>query len=55
MARFCNAIYWWAAQRVEDVAKFDFELDKPTIGRVKQSDIDRELDDFSSFMTAFGG
>lgn len=53
--RFCNAIYWWAVQRVEDRDKFDFQLEQSVGGRVTPATVDRELDDFASFMGAFGG
>ena len=53
--RFCNAIYWWTVQRVEDREQFDYQLHQPVPGRVTQEDVDRELDDFSSLVGKFGG
>ena len=35
-ARFCNLIYAWATERVEDVAKFDAELAMPLPGRARK-------------------
>jgi hypothetical protein len=34
--RFCNLVYAWALQRVEDVAKFDAELTAPLPGANRQ-------------------
>ena len=43
---FYNVIYTWAAQRVEDIDKFEAELDMPLPGshttRVDQQTIDAE-------------
>lgn len=50
--RFCNAIYAWAMERVEDAERFDFELTKPVPGRVRDTDVEEELDAFASFMGA---
>jgi len=50
--RFCNAIYAWAIQRVEDKERFDFELTRPVPGKVRDTDVEQELDDFASFMGA---
>jgi len=52
MDRFCNAIYAWAMERVEDAERFDFELTKPVPGRVRDTDVEEELDAFASFMGA---
>jgi len=53
--RFCNAVLYWCYQRVEDREQFHFQLEQPIPGRVRQADVERELDDFSSFMSGFGG
>lgn len=53
--RFCNAILYWCYQRVEDRERLMFQLEQPIPGRVRQADVERELEDFSSFMSGFGG
>jgi hypothetical protein len=51
--RFCNAVYYWCIQRVEDRDKFDYQLNQPIPGRmVRESQVARERDQFASFMTA---
>lgn len=50
--RFCNAIYAWVVERVEDKERFDFELTQPVPGRVRDTDVEQELDAFASFMGA---
>ena len=53
--RFCNAILYWCYQRIEDREQFHFQLEQPIPGRVRQADVERELDDFSTFMSGMGG
>lgn len=48
--RFCDAIYWWCVQRVEDRAKFDYELTKPAPGDTSELAIQAEQDSFAAFM-----
>jgi hypothetical protein len=51
--RFCNLIYAWALERVEDAAKFDAELAMPLPGRARRpasvTDSRRATDDLMSF------
>ena len=53
--RFCNSIMYWVLQRVDDREVFVFQLNQPVVGRVRQADVERELDDFSSFINVMGG
>lgn len=50
--RFCNAIYAWAVERVEDREKFDYDLYAPVPGRVKATNVAQEKADFANFMGA---
>lgn len=57
--RFCNAIYWWAVQRVKDKDHFDYELAKPIPGllvgtEVTPEDLDQDAESFMSFAAAMG-
>jgi hypothetical protein len=52
--RFCNAISWWALQRVKDSEKFLFDLNKPFPGQVTESDVEQEMADFAAFAAAVG-
>lgn len=51
--RFCNLIYAWAVERVEDRERFDFDLNAPMPGQVRQpseAELEREGADFMSFL-----
>jgi len=53
--RFLNAILVWCLGRVEDRERFLFQLRQPVQGRVGKADVEREKEDFSSFMQVMGG
>ncbi|TFG40364.1 MAG: hypothetical protein E4H44_00215 [Candidatus Aminicenantes bacterium] len=55
-ARFCNAIYAWYVERVEDREKFDFALNKPIPGRpARESDVASEMQAFAQVAAMMGG
>lgn len=59
--RFCNFVYTWAVERVENRDEFDTNLLEPLPGTrrkaVKPSavEVEREGEDFMSFMSAVNG
>jgi hypothetical protein len=57
--RFCNAIYAWAAKRVENVDEFDRELLLPLPGRQQkapsQEVLEQEGAEFMAFMGTMTG
>jgi len=55
LRRFLNAVYAWALQRVEDADQFTYLLEEPVQGRVRDTDVRREVEDFASFMAVMGG
>lgn len=58
--RFCNAIQWWAMQRVKDPANWLADLERPprnlASGRrsVTDDDLDQDARAFLAFAQAFG-
>jgi len=52
--RFINAALVWMLERVEDREQFFFHLERPLPGRVKQTDVDRELNEFSALVGKVG-
>ena len=57
--RFLNAVFVWCATRVEDVAMFEYELDKPIPGqdpdKVTEFTVEEEMAGFAALMSATSG
>lgn len=54
--RFCNLIYAWAIERVEDVTEFNRVLFEPVAGKsVSSAVLDDEGAGFMSFMSQVTG
>lgn len=51
--RFCNAVYAWCVERVEDREQFDAQLTAPYAGRSAVT-ADDELAGFAAFTAALG-
>lgn len=52
--RFINAVLYWVLGKVEDREKFWWQLEQPMPGRVRQADVNRELDDFAALVGKVG-
>ena len=50
--RFCNAVYAYSVEHVEDREEFDYRLTQPVPGRVRDTDPEQELAEFAAFMAA---
>ena len=53
--RFLSALLFWLRHHVEDWSRFEYALYEPVAGRVSETDVNDELQQFGDFMTAFGG